>query len=273
MTHLATTSLTEVELRICFTGNRVAKGTHVTLQYCPPLTGKLLVHKVTEKMTIDRLYHEMMVYNSQIHGWERLKANSTVSPYSDAKLESRKLHVDIEITNLYQRPLFPFSKLFTRFQTIQNTGPPDFSIGIFQGKTSYNVVKLRRIATQLGASECFVIHPRFRQGSAEWTAEEDNKIDASCVPYVEYLDFDEFSSKAKEGYVFVAIEMGGQDLVEYKHPRKAIYILGAEDNGVSTLVQRACRDMVALPSSRSQSFNVTCAGSIVMYDRMTKLSL
>ena len=64
--------------------------------------------------------------------------------------------------------------------------------------------------------------------------------------------------------------MGGEDLVTFEHPERAVYLLGAEDAGLPDAVVRACHRHVALPSERYESYNVAAAGSIVMYDRMAK---
>ena len=48
-----------------------------------------------------------------------------------------------------------------------------------------------------------------------------------------------------KGAVWVVIEMGGTPLIDFVHPRNAIYILGSEDHGVPKSVVRACREVVS----------------------------
>ena len=98
--------------------------------------------------------------------------------------------VDVMIDNLYQRPVQTFSRVYSRFMEIQNSGAPAYAIGIFQGKTAFNTVNLRKVATQLGAEFIFVIHPRYRNRKPL----EENEL-PGCVPYIEYLDFNDFASK------------------------------------------------------------------------------
>ena len=85
-------------------------------------------------------------------------------------------------------------------------------------------------------------------------------------------DWAAFAEFAPVGATWVAIEMGGEDLLTFEHPQNAIYLLGSEDNGLPDAVVQACHRHVALPSKRYDSYNVAAAGSIVMYDRISKLT-
>ena len=56
----------------------------------------------------------------------------------------------------------------------------------------------------------------------------------------------------------------------FQHPKRAIYLLGAEDTGLPPMIVDACHFHVTIPTVRSSSFNVAMAGTIVMYDRLVK---
>ena len=60
-------------------------------------------------------------------------------------------------------------------------------------------------------------------------------------------------------------------LDEFEHPERAIYLLGAEDAGLPASVVRACHCCVSLDAVRACGYNVSVAGSIVLYDRLRKL--
>jgi tRNA G18 (ribose-2'-O)-methylase SpoU len=68
----------------------------------------------------------------------------------------------------------------------------------------------------------------------------------------------------------IGIEMtdNAYPLSEFIHPNRACYLLGAEDNGLTTEAISACQEIIYLPGERSM--NVAVAGSIVLYDRITK---
>jgi tRNA G18 (ribose-2'-O)-methylase SpoU len=91
------------------------------------------------------------------------------------------------------------------------------------------------------------------------------------IPLIEVNDWNTFVENSPRSAVWVVIEMGGTPLREFVHPRNAIYILGSEDHGVPTNVLRACREVVSLEAQEYSSYNVAVAGSIVMYDRLTKM--
>lgn len=140
-----------------------------------------------------------------------------------------------------------------------------FGIGILSPKTEQNVGTLWRSAYQLGASVLYTIGGRYRSSSS------DTLNVPARIPLIELDDWNSFAEwAAPKAAVWVAIEMGGTPLSEFKHPRNAIYILGSEDHGVPKSVLRGCREVVSLESEQYGSYNVAVAGSLVMYDRMMK---
>jgi tRNA G18 (ribose-2'-O)-methylase SpoU len=96
-------------------------------------------------------------------------------------------------------------------------------------------------------------------------------IVGKTIPVKEYKTLLDFSmDTVKDDYEWVCIEMGGTPLDEFVHPPRALYILGSEDNGVSSMLRSACKHVIELPAVRSESFNVAVAGTMVMYDRYVK---
>ena len=70
------------------------------------------------------------------------------------------------------------------------------------------------------------------------------------------------------------IHQSSVELPKFKHPSRAVYILGAEDDGLPLPLKKVCQHVVTIPTfglnhSRG-SLNVSAAGSIVLYDRMVK---
>ncbi len=66
----------------------------------------------------------------------------------------------------------------------------------------------------------------------------------------------------------VEIAECAKPLPDFHHPERCIYLLGAEDNGLSAEALRRCHHVVQIPSQRC--LNVASAGSIVLYDRIAK---
>lgn len=139
-----------------------------------------------------------------------------------------------------------------------------FEIGILRGKTPANVGTLWRSAYQLGATGIFTVGKRYPQQAS------DTVKASRHIPCREFLDFDALLAAQPFGAPIVAVEMGGRPLAEFNHPDRAVYLLGAEDQGIPASVLARCQHVVSLPSIRTNSYNVAVAGSIVMYDRQNK---
>jgi len=138
-----------------------------------------------------------------------------------------------------------------------------FEIGIYHTKNEINVGTLWRSAYQLGASGIFTIGRRYQKQASDtgkaWNSiplRHYETIDDLIIPYDCQL---------------IGIEMGGDDLHNVKHPKRAMYLLGAEDYGLSEEITRRCHRVLSIEAVRQNCYNVSVAGSIVMYDRMIKL--
>jgi len=136
-----------------------------------------------------------------------------------------------------------------------------FGIGIQNGKTPENLGVLWRSAQNLGASFIFTIGNRYAKQAC------DTHHAVKSMPYYHYDTFDEFFSHLPKGARLVGVELTDQavDLETFHHPRRCVYLLGAEDHGLS---QKAIDKSHFLVKFKSElSLNVSIAGSIVMYDR------
>lgn len=139
-----------------------------------------------------------------------------------------------------------------------------FEIGIFHGKTPANVGTLWRSAYQMGAAGIFTVGRRYPKQASDTVQAYRH------IPLREFASHAEFLASLPYDCPVVGIEMGGRPLAKFTHPERAIYLLGAEDSGLSKAAIERCHDIVSLPSIRVNSYNVSVAGSLVMYDRMVK---
>lgn len=139
-----------------------------------------------------------------------------------------------------------------------------FGIGIQNTKTKMNVGTLWRTAYQLGASFIFTIGKRYKPQNSD-TVNAFNKI-----PLYNYVSFDDFFNSIPYNCRLVGVETSGVSITDYTHPKTAIYLLGAEDNGLTKTAIEKCHQLVKLPSVRTESYNVAVAGALVMYDRLMK---
>ena len=137
-----------------------------------------------------------------------------------------------------------------------------FEIGIFNGKYSENVGTLWRTAYQLGASGIFTVAYRYsRQPS-------DTVKAYRHIPLRNFETVQDFLGGVPEDAKIVCVEMGGTPLKEFKHPKQAIYLLGAEDSGIDKDLLDVSDHVISIEAVRQESFNVAVAGAIIMYHRL-----
>jgi len=141
-----------------------------------------------------------------------------------------------------------------------------FGIGCLNMKSSDNYGTLFRTAQILEADFIFLIGCRFKQQPT------DTMKSWRHMPMFQYKDFSDFNEHRPYDCKLIGIELSSKSvpLSEFKHPKNCIYLLGAEDHGLSREAMDACQSLVVLPGTRSM--NVSVAGSIVLYDRVTKLN-
>ena len=88
------------------------------------------------------------------------------------------------------------------------------------------------------------------------------------IPIRHYVDFEDFLAHRPMGAILVGVEMGGVPLRHFSHPKRVIYLLGAEDHGLPPSVLAKCNAVVSLEAVTQPSYSVAVSGSIVMYHRM-----
>jgi tRNA G18 (ribose-2'-O)-methylase SpoU len=141
-----------------------------------------------------------------------------------------------------------------------------FGIGIEGGKYPKNAGGLWRTAHSFGAAFGVTIGARYVKQRCDTTRMERH------VPVFEYDDTGAFLLHAlPRDCRLVAVECGQGDprpLPTFAHPERAIYVLGAEDHGLSQDLLDACDLQVEIPGEHC--LNVATAGSIVLYDRLAK---
>lgn len=141
-----------------------------------------------------------------------------------------------------------------------------FGIGIFNGKTPENLGVLWRSAQNMGASYIFTIGNRYAKQAC------DTHKAVGAMPYFHYQTFNDFYKHLPKGAMLVGVELDEKavPLETFEHPRRCVYLLGAEDHGLSKEAIDQSHFLVKFNSRLS--LNVAVAGSIVMYDRGAKLS-
>ena len=138
-------------------------------------------------------------------------------------------------------------------------------IGIIGGKFPKNLGTLWRSAFLFGADFLFTIGKRYKHQPT------DTLKASRHIPLFHFTDWQDFLNHLpKESHiVFIEQAPHAVSLEEFKHPRSAVYILGAEDTGIPEDLLKTST-VVKVPSLYPFSLNVAVAGSIVLYDRFIK---
>lgn len=141
-----------------------------------------------------------------------------------------------------------------------------FGIGVYHPKTEHNIGTLWRSAHLFGAAFVFTVGRRYSRQAT------DTPKTARHTPLFHYPDVDDLREHLPHASPLVGVELaaGARALPGYVHPERAVYLLGAEDNGIPERVLDQCHAVISIPTTQPQSLNVAVAGSIIIYDRSTK---
>ena len=134
-----------------------------------------------------------------------------------------------------------------------------FGIGIQNGKTPENLGVLWRTAQNLGASFIFTIGNRYEKQAC------DTHHAIKALPYYHYDTFDEFYGHLPKGARIVGVELTdeAEQLETFQHPKRCVYLLGAEDHGLTKQAIEKSHFLVKFNSTKS--LNVAVAGSCLLY--------
>jgi len=140
-----------------------------------------------------------------------------------------------------------------------------YAIGIYRHKRDHNIGSLWRTAYLLGAKYIFTIGKNYKKQSSDvlhtWAR----------IPLFHFDTFEEFLKHIPYDCRLIGVEIDekAQEISQFQHPKRSIYLLGSEDNGLTREAIDACHFLVKLQGNHS--LNVAVAGSIVAYDRITKM--
>lgn len=137
-------------------------------------------------------------------------------------------------------------------------------IGLDNPKTPANVGSIMRAAGCYGASSVFWTGRRFKGSKSFITDPQKN------YRHIPLIRTEDLHNVIPIDCVPVAIDLidGAQSLVEYKHPERAFYIFGAEDNTLGKRITEWCRDIIYVPTNGCM--NLAAAVNVVLYDRLSK---
>ncbi len=136
-----------------------------------------------------------------------------------------------------------------------------FAIGISHSKFWVNVGTLWRSAHLFGAAFVFTVGKRYTKQPS------DTEKTWRTTPLYHFQDAADLASHMPYDCPLVGVELtvDAQPIEDFAHPPRAVYLLGAEDHGLTRDELDCCHRIIRLPGVRSM--NVAAAGTVVMYAR------
>lgn len=142
-----------------------------------------------------------------------------------------------------------------------------FGIGIDGVSKTGNMGNLIRTAHAFGAQFAFAVKPKLYAHNGESVVKRytDTSKSQLSIPFYSYESAE--AVELPQGCHMVGIEISDEavDLPSFKHPLRAVYVLGGERSSLSAEMLARCDQLIKIPTKFS--LNVATAGAIVMYDR------
>lgn len=141
-----------------------------------------------------------------------------------------------------------------------------FGIGIYNFRIGINVGTLWRSAYNFGADFLFTI------GDEPYKEQRSDKTKTGRnIPIFHFTDIEKMKACLPSQTPLIGIEQtkNSRPINEFFHPKRAIYILGSENIGLSQEVLAKCNAVIHIETV--VCINVAIAGSIVLFDRQQKL--
>lgn len=137
-------------------------------------------------------------------------------------------------------------------------------IGLFNPKTPENVGSVLRAAGCYGAHSVFYTGTRYDLAKKFCTDTHKKHLDIPLIAV------DDLQSIIPLDCVPVAVELidGAKSLVDYKHPPRAFYIFGPEDNSLKKKITDFCRETIYIPTNGCM--NLAATVNVILYDRLAK---
>lgn len=134
-------------------------------------------------------------------------------------------------------------------------------IALDNPKTPSNIGSALRAAHVYDASLIVLSGRRFKRSPADTT---------KAWRHMPVMEVDDVFDAIPYDCVPVAVDLleGAVPLPSYKHPERAFYIFGAEDQTLGKRITDRCRDRVMIPTKFCM--NLAATVNVILYDRFCK---
>jgi tRNA G18 (ribose-2'-O)-methylase SpoU len=141
-----------------------------------------------------------------------------------------------------------------------------FGIGVEGISKPMNVGNLLRSAHSFGASFFFTVSPAV---DVQAMKASDTSDAFGHIPFYSFAQPEDLLLPQKTALVAVELLEEAVDLPSFRHPARAVYVLGPEKGNVSARMLARCDHVIRIPMKFC--VNVGVAGALVMYDRLLSL--
>jgi len=137
------------------------------------------------------------------------------------------------------------------------------SIGLDNPKDEHNVGAVLR------ACYCYTAALLAIRGKRYKKVATDVSNAYKTLPVIN-IDGDDILSGKPFGAIPVAVDLidGAESLVDFKHPKNAFYIFGAEDATLGKKITDRCKHTIYVPTKTCM--NLAATVNVVLYDRLAK---
>lgn len=137
-------------------------------------------------------------------------------------------------------------------------------VGLFNPKTPENVGSVMRAAGCYGVNSVFYTGTRYDIARQFCTDTYKSHHDIPLIGVQDLKDIIPLDC------VPVAVDLieGAKPLPNYKHPKRAFYIFGPEDNTLKKEITDFCRETIYVPTQGCM--NLAAAVNVILYDRLAK---
>lgn len=134
-----------------------------------------------------------------------------------------------------------------------------FGIAFYEPKFEENIGIAIRSSNCFGCDFICIIGKRFKKTPQDTMGSEKH------IPIFEFNDMEDFMGHCPVECEIISVEVdGAENLVDFKHPERAIYLFGGEDRTLPDLKTK--RVKIDIP----YCLNMSVTASIVLYDRHSK---
>lgn len=133
-----------------------------------------------------------------------------------------------------------------------------FGIAFFEPKFIKNIGSAVRNAHCFNADFIAVIGKRYQKQPTDTMATERH------IPIYEYKNLSDFQKHLPIGCKIIVVECDGDNIKNFIHPQRCIYLLGGEDRNVPKIKAKR----IKFPTD--YCVNMAVASALILYDRKIK---